>query len=69
MESLKIGGMESVLVDIANMLVEKGHDVTIITYMESKEENFIAELDERIHFIYREKRTFPIMSKLPYFHM
>ena len=66
--SLRIGGMERVLVDIANALVSREYDVTIITYEESGEENFIGELNKKIKFYYRKPREFRFRKKLPYFH-
>ena len=66
--SLRIGGMERVLVDIANSLVKRDYDVTIITYEDSGEENFIGELNKKIEFCYKKTREFRFRKQLPYFH-
>ena len=66
--SLSIGGMERVLVDIANSLVGDHYDVSIITYAESARENFIGELDKRISFVYKPPRVFSFRKKMPYIH-
>ena len=66
--SLRIGGMERVLVDIANALSKREYDVTIITYEDSGEGNFIGELNNDIKFSYIQPRVFKIRKKLPYFH-
>ena len=66
--ALGIGGMERVLVDIANALVERNYDVTILTYINVEGESWIVDLDERVHFIYKKNRDFPIREKLPYIH-
>lgn len=60
--------MERVLVDIANALVEKNYDVTILTYIKVEGESWIVDLDERVHFIYKKNREFPAREKLPYIH-
>lgn len=66
--ALGIGGMERVLVDISNELVNRGYDVTIITYVKNEGDSWIVDLDERVHFIYKKNRDFPIREKLPYIH-
>ena len=66
--SLRIGGMERVLVDIANALSSRGYDITIITYEDSGKENFIGELNSNITFYYKTNRDFRIKKALPYFH-
>lgn len=66
--SLRVGGMERVLVDISNGLVKKGFDVTIITYEECTGPSWRVELDERVHFIYKKPKEFRIQKKLPYIH-
>ena len=66
--SLTVGGMERVLVDISNNLVKRGFDITIITYEENAEQNWLCELDERVKFIYKKPRKFNIRKKIPYVH-
>lgn len=66
--ALGIGGMERVLVDIANALVERNYDVTILTYIKNDGDSWIVDLDDRVHFVYKENRDFPVREKLPYIH-
>ncbi len=66
--SLRVGGMERVLVDISNGLVKRGFDVTIITYEESNGPSWQHELDKRVNFIYKSPKAFKILKKLPYIH-
>lgn len=66
--SLRIGGMERVLVDISNELVKRNYDVTILTYEDEKGPTWKCDLDERVHFIYKAPKPFKIMRSLPYFH-
>ena len=49
--ALGIGGVQKVLVTLANRLVRKGFDVTILTYREPDE--LKAELDPRVRFRYK----------------
>ena len=60
--------MERVLVDIANALVRRDYDVTVITYEDNGEENFIGELNKKIKFYNRKPREFRFRKRLPYFH-
>ena len=66
--SLQVGGMERVLTDIANALVKRDFDVTIVTYMDSGETNWCGELDKRVNFIYKKPKDFRLRKKLPYVH-
>lgn len=66
--ALGIGGMERVLVDIANALVERNYDVTILTYEKNTGDSWIVDLDKRVHFTYKDYRKFSIRGKLPYIH-
>lgn len=66
--SLRVGGMERVLVDISNGLVKKGFDVTILTYEDSNGPSWQKELDDKVHFIYKEPKEFKLQKKLPYIH-
>lgn len=66
--SLQVGGMERVLTDIANALVKRDFDVTIVTYMDSGVANWCGELDKRVNFIYKKPKDFRLRKKLPYVH-
>lgn len=66
--SIGVGGMERVLVDIANALVERSYDVTIITYAIPDGDSYIDDLDSRVHFVYKEHRKFSLLSRIPYIH-
>ena len=66
--TLGIGGMERVLVDISNELVERGYDVTILTYFENEGPSWSIDLDKRVHLIYREPKDVSFMKKIPYVH-
>lgn len=47
--SLNMGGMERMLVNIANALIEKGHDVTVLNLTQDCA-GIIANLDKRVHY-------------------
>lgn len=66
--SLRVGGMERVLTDVANALVDRDYDVTILTYEDSGDTNWCGELDKRVNFIYRKPKEFRLMKKLSYVH-
>lgn len=61
--SLTVGGLEKVQVTLANALVKKGYDVTIIILQPQKE--LSSELDERVQLIYKASKRH-IMQKVPY---
>lgn len=63
-ESLARGGMEIVLVNIANILSEKGYDVTIICYTPT--DYLVSELNGNVHYICKPRKEFPILRKIPY---
>lgn len=63
-ESLSCGGMEQVLINIANILYEKGYDVTILCY--DPRNNLLPNLNSKIHYIYKKRREFKILRKIPY---
>lgn len=65
-ESLNIGGMEKVLVDIANALVQRNYDVTILLYMPNSKDNLQKQLDPKIKLILKERKPFKIFRKTPY---
>lgn len=67
-DTLNVGGMERVQVDIANALSRWGYDVTIILHGVCAEENFEDQLDASVELIKVPKRQFPFRSKLPYIH-
>ena len=47
--SLNMGGMERMLVNVANALIEKGHDVTVLNLTQDCE-GIIANLDKSVHY-------------------
>ena len=61
--SLLNGGLERVLVTIANKLAQAGYDVTIRTF--KAEFDLLGELDERIHFYYK-RPDLQLGKKIPY---
>ena len=61
--SLTVGGLERVQVTIANMLVQKNYDVTVITL--SPDDDLKPELDERVHYIYKPPKQH-LGNKIPY---
>lgn len=61
---LALGGLERVQVTIANALVDKGYDVTIIV-LENRLD-LKDELNERVHLIYKPYKPHRIMSRIPY---
>lgn len=63
-ESLARGGMECVLVNIANILAEKGFDVTIVCY--DPRNDLADELNKNVHYFYRPRKEFPVLRKIPY---
>lgn len=63
-QALIYGGMERVLINIANILCEKGYDVTILCY--DPRNHLLPELNPLIHYIYKKRREFKILSKIPY---
>ena len=62
--SLSVGGLERVQVTIANALSKKGHDVTVMTYMEG--DALARELNANVRFIYKKRKPFKLMRKIPY---
>lgn len=63
-ESLTCGGMETVLVTISNILANMDYDVTIICYDPRSE--LVSELNKKIHYIYKPRKKFPVMQKIPH---
>ena len=63
-QSLARGGMEVVLVNIANNLSEKGADVTILCYESTN--CLVPDLNDNIRYIYKPRRDFPVLRKIPY---
>lgn len=63
-ESLTRGGMETVLVSIANNLAAKDFDVTVLCY--DPRDTLVPDLDAKINYIYKPRKEFRIMRKLPY---
>ena len=62
--SLAIGGLERAQVSLANMLEEKGYDITIVTLGEACE--LACELNNRVKLIYKPCKTHRLMRKIPY---
>ncbi len=63
-ESLSRGGMETVLVNIANKLYEKGFNITILCYDERND--LLPELNHKVRYIYKPRKNFAILRKVPY---
>ena len=61
---LALGGLERVQVTIANALVDKGYDVTIMV-LENRLD-LKDELDGRVHLIYKPYKPHKIMHRIPY---
>lgn len=61
--SLGIGGMERVLVTIANKLVQNSYDVTVMIL--SPIEDMKDELDDKVHFFYKPPKQH-IGNRIPY---
>lgn len=62
--SLEVGGLEKVQINIANVLVDKGYDVTVMTL--NPQADLKSELNRNIHFIYKPYKSHPIMRRIPY---
>lgn len=67
-ESLNTGGLERVLVDIANVLVQRKYDVTILLYMQNSKNNLQKQLNPKVKVIQKERKPFKILRKTPYIH-
>ena len=65
-QSLGCGGMERVLVSMANVLVEKNFDVTILCY--DPRDDLKVFLHPGVHYVYKPRREFKILRKIPYIH-
>lgn len=63
-ESINRGGMESVLVNIANILAERNFQVTIVCYF--PQNALLPDLSEQINYVYIPRKEFPILRKIPY---
>ena len=62
--SLCVGGLERMQVTLANALVARGYDVTVMTL--DTADDLRPELDEKVKFIYKPYKKHPIMSRIPY---
>lgn len=60
--SLRMGGLERVLVTMANALANSGHEITIITWSEGEE--LKDELDKNVSFKYVQPKPFPLLRKI-----
>ena len=63
--SLARGGMQVVLVNIANVLSKNGYDVTILCY-DSSDDDLREELDSQVKYIYKPRRQFILMNRIPH---
>ena len=61
--SLGIGGLERVQVTLANKLVQRGYDVTVMTLFAVDE--LKDELDWRVHFVYKPPKRH-LCNRIPY---
>lgn len=62
--SLSVGGLERVQVSIANALVKRGYDVTVMILNPCLD--LATELDARVKLIHKPYKPHPIMRKIPY---
>lgn len=53
------GGTEGITVSLANLFVEKGHKVSIISFFKSNPE-IGSKLDERVNVIYLNEKAYPL---------
>lgn len=60
--SLSIGGLEKVQVTVANMLSEKGYDVTVLSF--DKGFDLVNDLNSNVKFIYK-KPKYEFLKKIP----
>ena len=63
-ESLTRGGMETLLVNMANALTKRGFQITILCY--DSRDDLKADLDKSIRYIYRPRREFEFMNRIPH---
>lgn len=63
-QSLASGGAERVLVNIANILVERNFDVTIVCYFPM--DSLLQDLNKKVKYIYKTRKDFPILRRIPY---
>ncbi len=61
---LALGGLERMQVTIANALVMRGYDVTVLVLEDRLD--LKDELDERVHLIYKPYKPHRIMNHIPY---
>ena len=61
---LALGGLERMQVTLANALVNKGYDVTVLVF--ENRLDLKDELDERVHLIYKPYKPHKIMKHIPY---
>ena len=62
--SLAVGGLERVQVSIANALVKRGYDVTVMIF--NPKYDLANELDSRVKLIHKPYKSHHIMRKIPY---
>ena len=63
--SLARGGMQVVLVNIANALSRNGFEVTILCY-DSRDDDLREELDSSVRYIYKPRRQFKLLNRIPH---
>lgn len=63
-ESLGRGGMETVLVNISNALVQCGYFVTILCY--DSNDVLKSDLDDNVSYIFKPRREFKLMNRIPH---
>lgn len=59
-----MGGLEKAQVTLANLLSQRGYDVTVMTLTEKKD--LLPQLDPKVHYVYKPYKAHPIMRKIPY---
>ena len=63
-ESLTRGGMETLLVNMANALTKRGFQITILCY--DPRDDLKKDLDKSVRYMYRPRREFKYMNKIPH---
>ena len=63
-ESLARGGMETVLVTLANALAKREHTVTVICYNPCHD--LVGDLDTHVNYIYKPRKEFKLIRKIPH---
>ncbi len=61
---LAIGGLERVQVNLANALVDRGYDVTVMTL--NPQADLKNELSPKVKYVYKPPKPHPIAQRIPY---